>query len=105
MAVESVEVDVVKGMKAIDELKVELLKALWQLQQGALAGSEAETLEALSDLVGLSYLLTRRLGYDFARLDRVLLQRLEAWRKTDKAEFEERWGDVSLLLDYLAPEE
>ncbi|MHB1653233.1 MAG: MazG-like family protein [Desulfitobacteriaceae bacterium] len=103
--VEPIEVDVVRSMKAIEELKVDLLKAQWHLQHGAFAGSETEMIEALADLVGLSYLLTRRLGFDFARLDRTLLQRLEAWQTTDRLELENRWGDLSLLLTYLAPEE
>jgi hypothetical protein len=34
-------------------------------------------LQGLADLVGLSYLLARRLGFDFSRLDSMLIQRLE----------------------------
>jgi hypothetical protein len=100
-----IEVDVVRGMKAIETLKVDLLKAQWQLQNGALSGSDVEILEALADLVGLSYLMTRRLGFDFARLDRMLLQRLENWRTHAKVDLENHWGDLSLLLSYLAPDE
>jgi len=100
-----VEVDVVKGVNAIEELKVDLLQAQWRVQHGTLTGAEMEILEGLADLVGLSYLLTRRLGYDFARLDRVLLQRLDAWRTQDKADLEQWWGDISMLLSYLAPDE
>jgi len=103
--VEPIEVDVVRGMKAIEKLKVALLKAEWQLHDGALSGSDTDMLEALADLVGLSYLLTRRLGFDFARLDRMLLQRLESWRREDAMELENHWGDLSLLLSYLAPDE
>lgn len=102
---EPIEVDVVRGMKAIEKLKVALLKAEWQLHDGALSGSDTDMLEALADLVGLSYLLTRRLGFDFARLDRMLLQRLESWRREDAMELENHWGDLSLLLSYLAPDE
>lgn len=102
---EPMEVDVVRGMKAIEALKAALLKAEWQLHNGALSGSDSEMLEALADLVGLSYLLTRRLGFDFARLDRMLLQRLENWRKEDNMDLENHWGDLSLLLRYLAPDE
>lgn len=105
MTEEPIEVDVVRGLKAIDGLKVELLRAQWQLQNGAFSGTDADMIEALADLVGLSYLLTRRLGFDFARLDRTLLQRLENWRSTDMLELENRWGDLSMLLGYLAPEE
>ncbi|MDA8229509.1 MAG: MazG-like family protein [Desulfitobacterium hafniense] len=101
---EHVEVDVVKGLRAIEELKVEMLEANWRFQHGILNGSEADILEGLAELVGLSYLVTRRLGYDFSRLDRTLLQKLENWKDSEKTNLEEHWGDLSLLLSYLAPE-
>lgn len=100
-----VEVDFVRGLKAIEELKVELLKAQWTFQQGTVNGSEAEMLQGLADVVALSYLLTRRIGFDFSKLDRTLLQRLEEWKINDKLRLETQWGDISLLLSYLAPEE
>ncbi len=61
--------------------------------------------QGLADLVGFSYLLARRLGYDFSRLDRMLLQRLEGLKETDEINIEKQWGDLSLLLNYLAPED
>ncbi|MEL1134910.1 MazG-like family protein [Desulfitobacterium sp. THU1] len=100
-----VEVDVVKGLKAIEELKVEMLKAQWEFQEGSMRGSEGEMLQGLADLVALSYLLTRRMGFDYSRLDRILLQRLEEWKENDHQKLETQWGDLSLLLCYLAPED
>ncbi|MFZ3103017.1 MAG: MazG-like family protein [Desulfitobacteriaceae bacterium] len=100
-----VEVDVVKGLKAIEQLKVDLLQAQCLFQHGTFSGSESEMLQGLADLVGLSYLLVKRLGFDFSRLDRVLLQRLESWKVNDMVDFESQWGDLSLLLSYLAPED
>jgi hypothetical protein len=99
------EVDVVKGLKAIEELKVEMLKAQWTFQQGTVNGSETETIQGLADIVALSYLLTRRMGFDFSKLDRTLLQRLEEWKSNDTMKLETQWGDLSLLISYLAPEE
>jgi hypothetical protein len=100
-----VEVDVVKGLKAIEELKVELLKAQCTFQQGTVSGSDAEMIQGLADMVSISYLLTRRMGFDFSKLDRSLMQRLEEWKTQDKVKLETQWGDVSLLISYLAPEE
>lgn len=97
--------DVVKGLKAIDELKVNLIQAQWLVQHGTLIGSEDEMIHGLADLVGMSYLLARRLGFDFSRLDRMLLQRLEGLKNTDEMKLENQWGDLSLLLSYLAPED
>jgi hypothetical protein len=45
------------------------------------------------------------LGFDFSRLDRMLLQRLEGLKNTDEMNLEKQWGDFSLLLSYLAPED
>lgn len=53
----------------------------------------------------MSYLLARRLGFDFSRLDRMLLQRLEELKSADEMNLEKQWGDLSLLLNYLAAEE
>ncbi len=61
--------------------------------------------QGLADLIGMSYLLSRRLGFDFSRLDRMLLQRLEGLKISDEMNLENQWGDLSLLLSYLAPED
>ncbi len=102
---ESVAVDVVKCSKAIEELKVELLKAQWQVLHGTLNASEVQILDSMAKLVGVSYLLTRRLGFDFSRLDRVLYKQMAEWQKEDYLNLESEWGDLSLLLSYLVPEE
>lgn len=102
---EPVAVDIVKCTKAIEELKVELLKAQWMVQHGALKASETEILESLSKLVGLSYLLSRRLGFDFSRLDRILYKQMDQWQEEDYLRLESEWGDLSMLLGYLVPEE
>lgn len=102
---EPVALDIMKCSKAIEELKVELLKAQWMVQHGALHASEVEILDSLSKLVGLSYLLSRRLGFDFSRLDRVLYKQMAEWQEDDYLYLETEWGDLSLLLGYLVPEE
>lgn len=102
---EPVAVDVVKCSKAIEELKVELLKAQWLIQQSTLKASENEILDSMATIVGLSYLLIRRLGFDYSRLDRVLYKQLAQWQKEDLHNLESEWGDISLLLSYLVPEE
>jgi len=102
---ESLAVDVVKCSKTIEELKVELLKAQWMVQHGTLNASETQILESMARLVGLSYLLTRRLGFDYSRLDRVLYKQLDQWQKEDFMDLEMEWGDLSLLLGYLVPDE
>ncbi len=102
---ESVAIDVVKCSKTIEELKVELLKAQWLVQHSTLNASEVQILDSMAKLVGLSYLLTRRLGFDFSRLDRVLYKQLAQWQKDDFFNLESEWGELSFLLNYLVPEE
>lgn len=92
-------------MRAIEELKVNLIQAQWLIQHGTLNGLEDKILQGLADLVGMSYLLARRLGYDFSRLDRMLLQRLEELKDKDEMNLEKQWGDLSLLLSYLATDD
>lgn len=101
----SLAVDIVKCSKAIEELKVELLKAQWLVQYSAMQPSEEQILDSLARLIGLGYLLTRRLGFDYSRLDRVLYKQLEQWKSEDFLNLESEWGDLSLLLSYLVPEE
>lgn len=104
-ALNYIEVDVVQSLKSIEELKVALLEAQWLCNQGTLKGSEQQIIKGLADLVGVSYLLAKRLGFDFSRLDAALLQRLGEWRSTDRWGLETAWGDLSLLESYLAPED
>ena len=102
---EPVAVDVVKSSKTIEELKVELLKAQWMIQHSTLNASENQILDSMARLVGLSYLLTRRLGFDYSRLDRALYKQLAQWQKDDLLDLESEWGDLNLLLAYLVPED
>lgn len=102
---ECVSLDIVKCSKAIEELKVELLRAQWMVQQGTINASQEHLLESMAGLVGLTYLLTRRLGYDYSRLDRVLYNQMSQWQQDDFLNLETEWGDLSLLLNYLVPEE
>ncbi|WP_460000519.1 MazG-like family protein [Paradesulfitobacterium aromaticivorans] len=99
------EVDVVKSLRTIEELKVNLLQAQWLFQHGTVSGAENEMVQGLADMVALSYLVSKRLGFDFSRLDRTLIKRLEEWRAQDMAGLESQWGDLSLLYSYLAPED
>jgi len=98
-------VDVVKNSKAVEHLKAEMRKAQRLFQKGTAAASQDDILEGLAKTVGLSYLLARRLGFDFSQVDRVLYRQVEEWQRLDDLVIEEEWGDCSLLLGYLAPEE
>ena len=99
------EIDVVKNSRAVERLKAEMLKAHWLFHNGTATASKEQILEGLAKTVGLSYLLARRLGFDFSSVDRVLYQQVEQWQIYDDLIIEEEWGDCGQLKDYLAPEE
>ncbi|MDR3288862.1 MAG: MazG-like family protein [Peptococcaceae bacterium] len=99
------EIGVFKSIHVIEELKIELLQAHCHFQTGAVHSSETEILQGLADMIGLSYLLARRMGLDFSKVDRMLMQRLEVWRTAEKTNLEKWWGDLSMLQSYLAPDE
>jgi len=99
------EVDVTKNSRAIERLKAEMMRAHWLFHNGAATASEEQILEGLAKTVGLSYLLVRRLGFDFSQLDRVLYKQIMDWQLEDELVIEQEWGDCGQLMDYLAPEE
>lgn len=102
---EYAELDVAKCSRAIEELKAELLKAQWMIQNGTINASEAQLLDSLAELVGTSYLLSKRLGFDYSRLDRVLYRKIEDWYTHNRLNLESGWGDLSQLLSYLIPDD
>jgi hypothetical protein len=99
------EIDVVKNTRTIERLKAEMLKAHWLFHHGTATASEEDILEGLAKTVGLSYLIARRLGFDFSSIDRVLYKQVDEWQYSDELGIEQEWGDCGLLKDYLAPEE
>jgi len=99
------EIDVVRNSRAVDRLKAEMLKAQWLIHHGLATASEEDILEGLAKSVGLSYLLARRLGFDFSHVDRVLYGQVEQWLHYDELGIEQEWGDCGLLMDYLVPNE
>jgi L-arabinose isomerase len=97
--------NVVKNSRAIERLKAEMAKSQWLLQHGIATASEEQILEGLAKNVGLSYLIARRLGFDFSNVDRILYKQVDQWQNLDDLLIEQEWGDCSFLKDYLAPEE
>lgn len=100
-----VKVDIAKCSRVIEELKGEILKNLWLFQQGTINASDSEIIRSLGALAGSCYLLTRRYGFEFSDLDRMLYNKVEEWQGSDKFNLETEWGDLSLLLEYLLPSE
>lgn len=95
------ESGIAKNIKVIDWLKADLITSVSALFKSMLKGSEELLLDALASLVITCYILGRRLGINFPRLDLKVEAKLR--QGIDEDHEMERWyGDLSTLLNYLA---
>ncbi|MDI3538422.1 MAG: hypothetical protein PWQ41_414 [Bacillota bacterium] len=94
------ELDVTKNIRAIEWLKTELLGAVTLLFRAILKGSEEHILEALAEAVITVYLLARRLGIGFARLD-AKVKSIVHQSIIEEHELEKWYGDLSAFADHL----
>jgi len=96
----SQEGGIAKNIKVVEWLKADLLTSLSALFKSMLRGSEELILDALASLVITCYILGRRLGINFSRLDLKVEAKLR--QGIDEDHEMERWyGDISNLLNYL----
>lgn len=89
-----------KNIKIIEWLKADLLTSLSALFKSMLKGSEELILDALASLVITCYVLGRRLGISYPRLDLKIEAKLRQGID-DNHEVEKWYGDISNLLNYL----
>ncbi|MDD3652660.1 MAG: MazG-like family protein [Desulfotomaculaceae bacterium] len=94
------ESGIVKNIKVVEWLKADLLTSLSVLFKSMLRGSEDLILDALASLVVTCYILGRRLGITFTRLDLRIEEKLLRSIEEDH-EMEKWYGDISNLLNYL----
>lgn len=90
-----------KNIRVVEWLKADLLTSVSTLFKAMLRGSEEKILDALSGIIITSYILGRRLGLSFSRLD----MRIEAKLRQgigEEHEVEKWYKDLSSLLAYLA---
>jgi len=91
---------IAKNIKIVEWLKADLLTSLSALFKSMLRGSEDLILDALASLVITCYVLGRRLGISFPRLDLKIESKLR--QGIDENHEVEKWyGDISNLLNYL----
>ncbi|MFZ5591365.1 MAG: MazG-like family protein [Bacillota bacterium] len=94
------EVGIAHNMKMIEWLKVDLLSSVTALFRGMARASEELILDALASLIITCYVLGRRLGFSFSRLDLHLTARLRSGVENGPAG-EEWYQDLSALQEYL----
>jgi hypothetical protein len=91
---------IAKNIKVIEWLKADLMASTAFLFKAMLRSNEERLLDALASMVLTCYVLGRRLGINFSRLD----LRVEAKLRQgidDDHEVEKWYGDLSGLLKYL----
>ncbi|MBM7856102.1 hypothetical protein JOC37_002527 [Desulfohalotomaculum tongense] len=90
---------IAKNLRIIEWLKADILTSLSALFKAMVKGSEERLLDALASLVITSYILGRRLGINFSRLDLKIEHKLRQGIDDDH-EVERWYGDLSELLQY-----
>lgn len=90
-----------KQLKVVDWLRAELVGGVAALLRAMVNGGEETMLDALATIVISAYLLGRRLGIPFARLDLRVAGRAQALAADH--EIERSYGDLSALSQHLQP--
>lgn len=99
MASNASEGGIARNIRVVEWLKADMVSSLAALFKAKLAGSEELVVDALASLVVASYVLGRRLGINFARLDLRIEAKLR--QGIDEGHEVERWyKDLSSLLNY-----
>lgn len=92
--------DLARAARTVEWLKAELLAGVASVARGQVRGREDEVAEGLGDVLLNTYLLARRMGVGFARLDLRVLHKLQV--NIDEGHALEAWySDLSALRDHL----
>lgn len=94
------ELDIARNIHVIEWLKSELIEAVAALFKGLLKGSEEAILDCLASIVITVYILGRRLGINFGRIDLKIETKLRLSIE-ETHEVEKWYGDLSALNEYL----
>ncbi len=94
------EIDIARNVRAIEWLEAELVHESGSLLHALVKNSEEAALDSLAAVVISAYLLSRRLGYGFTRLDATVRARLQSSLEQEH-ELEQWYGDISEYLQYI----
>ncbi|MCL6560750.1 MAG: MazG-like family protein [Firmicutes bacterium] len=94
------ETGIAKNIRVIEWLKADLLTSLAVLFKGMVRGSEEHLQDALVSLIITCYILGRRLGLSFSRLELKIESKLRQSIEEDH-ELERWYSDLTALLTYL----
>lgn len=100
MSLADTQLDIARNVRSIEKLKAELLRGMADLSAAMVENEEAGIQTALATILLNSYILARRLGISYHRLDAALDKEIR--HAVDQDSEIERWyGDYSRLWDHL----
>lgn len=94
------EPDIARNIRVVEWLKADLITSLSALYKSLLRGSEERILDALSGIIVTCYVLGRRMGFNFSRIDVAVEAKLKKGIE-ESHEVEKWYGDLTMLLAYL----
>lgn len=93
-------VHIAKSLKVIEWLKAEIIEQVAALFRGLYHGQESYIIDSLASLIIAIYVLARRVGIPFHKLEKAVLEKLQDHKK-EGHEIEEWYGDLSVLEQYI----
>jgi len=94
------QIDVAKNIRMIEWLKAELVGSAALLLKNLVKGSEELILDSLATTIMTAYVLGKRVGITFNRVDQRLKEKLLA-SINEEHEIEKWYGDLSSLLRHM----
>lgn len=98
------EIDIAKNIRAIEWLKTDLVASLAVLFRAMLKGGEEAIADGLAGMIIGCYVLGRRLGIGFLRIEQKVLSKVKL-NISEHHELEKWYGDLSALLRHLELQE
>ncbi len=92
--------DIGRNIKAIEWLKTEIVVNAGQVCRALQSAKDELVLQALANIMLSCYLLARRMGVSFSRLE-LEVQRRTKQAQTDGHELEQWYNDLSNLAEHL----
>lgn len=93
-------VQIAKNIKVMEWLKAEIIEQTGSVFKNLYLGKEAYVIDGLASLIITIYVLARRVGIPFHKLEKAILDKLHE-KKEDIHEIEEWYGDLSVLEQYM----
>ncbi|ATW26230.1 MazG-like family protein [Candidatus Formimonas warabiya] len=94
------DVDIAKNLKVIEWLKAELVSSVAALLRAMVKGSEGLILDCITGIIITTYVLGKRLGIPFSRIDLNVKARLQDSAMKEH-EVEKWFGDITGLRHYV----